>query len=74
MHGETPARTALARKRATSMASSMKSVPSTGFMRLDQNLQLNDQTNCDPRLKAEQSVELAFELLLGYHDQRGFET
>jgi len=43
-------------------------------MRLDQNLQLNDQTNCDPRLKAEQSVELAFELLLGYHDQRGFET
>jgi 3-deoxy-7-phosphoheptulonate synthase len=29
---------------------------------LDEDLQLNYQTNCDPRLNAEQSVELAFEL------------
>ena len=29
---------------------------------LDQHLQLNYQSNCDPRLNAEQSVELAFEL------------
>jgi 3-deoxy-7-phosphoheptulonate synthase len=29
---------------------------------LDQHLQLNYQTNCDPRLNAEQGVELAFEL------------
>jgi 3-deoxy-7-phosphoheptulonate synthase len=29
---------------------------------LDQNLQENYQSNCDPRLNAEQSVELAFEL------------
>jgi 3-deoxy-7-phosphoheptulonate synthase len=29
---------------------------------LDEHLQLNYQTNCDPRLNAEQSVELAFEL------------
>ncbi|MBE0599561.1 MAG: 3-deoxy-7-phosphoheptulonate synthase class II [Desulfuromonadales bacterium] len=29
---------------------------------LDQHLQQNYQTNCDPRLNAEQSVELAFEL------------
>jgi 3-deoxy-7-phosphoheptulonate synthase len=29
---------------------------------IDKDLQLNYQTNCDPRLNAEQSVELAFEL------------
>lgn len=29
---------------------------------LDKDLQLNYQTNCDPRLNAEQAVELAFEL------------
>ena len=29
---------------------------------LDKHLHLNYQTNCDPRLNAEQSVELAFEL------------
>jgi 3-deoxy-7-phosphoheptulonate synthase len=29
---------------------------------LDHHLQLNYQTNCDPRLNAEQSVELAFEI------------
>lgn len=29
---------------------------------LDQDLQLNYQTNCDPRLNAEQAVELAFDL------------
>jgi 3-deoxy-7-phosphoheptulonate synthase len=29
---------------------------------VDKDLQLNYQTNCDPRLNAEQSVELAFEL------------
>jgi 3-deoxy-D-arabino-heptulosonate 7-phosphate (DAHP) synthase class II len=35
-----------------------------GFTRqlLDQHLSRNYQTTCDPRLKAEQSVELAFEL------------
>ena len=29
---------------------------------LDKDLKLNYQTNCDPRLNAEQAVELAFEL------------
>ncbi|SEM05646.1 3-deoxy-D-arabinoheptulosonate-7-phosphate synthase [Syntrophus gentianae] len=38
---------------------------------LDHDLRLNYQTNCDPRLNAEQSVELAFELaelLLADHE------